>query len=388
MSTRRRFLTHVAAVGTSLAAIRAGAQDRSASVRQPLRILILGGTGHIGPYHVRAAVARGHHVSVFSRGITQADLPAGVEQLIGNRNGNLASISNRDWDAVFDLATFGPGWVRSLGEAIAHRTKHYTFVSTVSVYDQPEANDETNEDSPVLSYEGSTDPYSTVDHGKHYGALKALCEIEAERQFPARTAVLRPGFITGPDTTHGIFTFWAARVERRGEILAAGEPSTPVQYIDVRDMAEWVVDLAERRVTGTYNTASPVHSLSRVIEAANSSAATPPMVTWVPSGWLATQSGPGNWGTLLFWEINEGHITRMSNDQAVARGLRYRPLSTTLADTLAWYKQQPADTRAVLNAGFERDPDTGEFSQALVQWPVYLAREKEVLAAWHAEPAE
>jgi 2'-hydroxyisoflavone reductase len=350
-------------------------------------MLILGGTGNTGPYYVRAAVARGHDVSVFSRGITQSSLPAQVEYLVGDRNEDLTSIVDRDWDAVIDVATFGPGWVQSLGEAIRDRTKHYTFVSTLSVYENPSTNDLTDEDSAVLSYEGPADPYSIVENGEHYGALKALCEVESERQFPGRTAVLRPGFIAGPDETHGVLTFWAARGEMGGELLAAGEPSTPVQYIDVRDMAEWAVRLVERRVTGTYNAVSPIHDLDRVIGAASSAASTPPRVTWVPIEWLATQSGPGHWGTLRFWEMNEGHITRMSNARAVASGLTYRPVHTTLADTLAWYKQQPSAAQVVLNAGFEKDPRTGRFSQALVPWPEYLDREREVLAAWHAKQA-
>jgi 2'-hydroxyisoflavone reductase len=386
MSTRRDFLLRAAAVGASLVATRTGAQSGSAAAPDPLRILILGGTGNIGPYFVRAAVARGHHVSVFSRGITQAIFPANVERLIGDRSKDLASTTNRDWDAVIDVATFGPGWVRSLGEAIRDRTKHYTFVSTLSVYDNPSANNQTDEDSPVLSYGGSADPYSIEENAEHYGALKVLCEMEAQKQFAGRTVVLRPGFIAGPDETHGVLTFWAARGGMGGELLAAGEPSTPVQYIDVRDMAEWTVRLAERQVTGIYNAVSPIHDLARVIGAAVS-ASTPSGVTWVHSEWLATQRGPGNWGTLRFWEMNEGHITRMSNARAVASGLTCRPVRTTLADTLAWYRQQPAEAQAVLNAGFERDARTGRFAQALTRWPAYLDREREVLAAWHAERA-
>src|SRR5688572_4429111 len=168
MSTRREFLSRALTIGASLAAARAGAQASSST---PLRVLILGGTGNIGPYHVRAAVARGHHVSVFSRGVTSADLPAGVERLIGDRNGNLGSIENRDWDAVIDLATYGPGWVRTLGEVVRDRTQHYVFVSTVSVYDDPASNAETNEDSRVFTYEGAVDPYSLVNDDKNYGAL-------------------------------------------------------------------------------------------------------------------------------------------------------------------------------------------------------------------------
>jgi nucleoside-diphosphate-sugar epimerase len=367
-----------------LAAARAGAQANSSA---PLRVLILGGTGNIGPYHVRAAVARGHRVAVFSRGATQADLPAGVERLIGDRNADLASIENRDWDAVIDIATYGPGWVRSLGEALRHRTRHYTFISTISVYDDPAANGETTENSPVLVYDGSADPYSIVTEDEHYGALKILCEKEAQQQFPGRTAVLRLGFVAGPDETHGVLSYWAARGKMGGEILAAGDRSTPVQYIDVRDLAEWVVRLAEGNVTGTFNVLSPSHGLAEVIESAASAAPEPARITWVPTVWLAAQASPETWGTLLFWKINEGVLTRISNARATANGLTFRSLGTTLADTLAWYERQSEVSRSTLNAGFRRDPTSGDFVQVRLPWPDFLARERETLAAWHAERA-
>ena len=382
MSTRRAFLSRALAIAASLSAARASAQADAAT---PLRILILGGTGNIGPYHVRAAVARGHHVAVFSRGATSADLPAGVERLIGDRNGNLASIENRDWDAVIDIATYGPGWVRSLGEALRQRTRHYTFISTISVYDDPAANAETNEDSPVLAYEGSADPYSIITDDEHYGALKILCEREAQRQFPGRAALLRLGFVAGPDETHGVLSYWAARGRMGGEILAAGERSTPVQYIDVRDLAEWAVRLAEGNVTGTFNVVSPRHRLDEVIESAASPAPKPTRITWVPTEWLAAQPNPETWGTLLFWQTNEGLLTRISNARAIASGLTFRTPRTTLADTLTWYERQPEADRSTLNAGFRRDPDSGDFVQVRMPWPDFLMREKETLAAWHAQ---
>jgi 2'-hydroxyisoflavone reductase len=385
MSTRREFLSQTLAAGASLAASRARAQPGS---RTPLRLLILGGTGNIGPYHVRAAVARGHLVSVFSRGVTAVELPDGVEQLIGDRNGNLASIANRDWDAVIDLATYGPGWVRSLGEVVRDRTRHYTFVSTISVYDDPAGNRETDEDSRVLAYQGSADPYSIVTDDMHYGALKVLCEREAQKQFPDRTAVLRPGFIAGPDETHGVLSYWAARGKIGGEILAAGDPATPVQYIDVRDMAEWVVRLVEGKVTGVFNVVSRVHGLREVIESAASAASGTTRVTWVPAEWLAARADPGTWGTLLFWRMNEGLLTRIGNARAVASGLTFRSIGTTLADTLTWYERQPDASRSTLNTGFQRNPDTGDFVQVRMPWPDFLKREEETLAAWHAEQTQ
>jgi 2'-hydroxyisoflavone reductase len=305
--------------------------------------------------------------------------------LIGDRNGQLTSIENRDWDAVIDLATYGPGWVRSLGEAVGDRTQHYTFVSTISVYDDPASNGETNEDSRVLAYEGPVDPYSLVNDDENYGALKVLCEREAEKQFPGKTVILRPGFIGGPDETHGVLSYWAARGEIGGEILAGGESSTPVQYIDVRDMAEWVVRLVEGRVTGVFNVVSRTHALEEVVEAAASASADSTRITWVPAEWLSARTHPQTWGTLLFWKTNEGLLTRISNARAVANGLTFRPLRSTLADTLAWSKRQPEGNRSTLNAGFQRDPATGDFAQVRIPWSEFLERERETLAAWHAE---
>jgi len=146
MRSRREFL-RLAGCSPLLWGTMGAAQEESTVVSKPLRILVLGGTGAIGPFHVRAAVARGHRVAVFSRGRREADLPPGVERLVGDRNGDLQAIRNRDWDAVIDIAAYGPGWVRNLGAALGERVRHYTFISTVSVYDKPEANSITREDS-------------------------------------------------------------------------------------------------------------------------------------------------------------------------------------------------------------------------------------------------
>jgi 2'-hydroxyisoflavone reductase len=146
---------------------------------------MLGGTGYIGPRYVRAAVERGHNVTIFNRGKGHADLPEMVERLVGDREGDLQAIQNRDWDEVVDLGTFRPAWVRSVGEALKDRVKHYTFIS-LAVYDDSTGSDKTTEESPILEYQGNADPYSvtTLTARHDYGALKVLCEREAERQFP------------------------------------------------------------------------------------------------------------------------------------------------------------------------------------------------------------
>lgn len=361
-----------------------GAAEQSRTAFKGLRILILGGTGNIGPYHVRAAVQRGHHVSVFSRGRTAADLPASVERLSGDRSGDLSSLEGRDWDAVLDIATFGPSWVRTLGEALRGRVGHYTFISTVSVYDNPAANRLTDETSRVLVYDGKADPYSNIEgESPDYGALKVLCEREAEKQFPARTLVVRPGYIAGPGDTHAPLPYWVQRMQRGGEVLAAGDPSTPVQFIDVRDLAEWIVRMIERRGTGLYNAVGPVPptDVLHVIDAARSTAAPPPRVTWVPSSWLATQKDRGLFGGLLFWEINRGALSGISNARALAQGLTTRSVKATLADTWRFLQTQPPP--AQVTAGY-RPKAGGGFERVQLPWPEYLQREKAVLAAWHA----
>jgi 2'-hydroxyisoflavone reductase len=387
MSSRREFLALVVAAGSTqaLAATHSDAPKESSPNSKPLRFLILGGTGNIGPYHVRAAVARGHHVSVFSRGHSAAELPAEVERLIGDRNGDLSSIRGRDWDAILDIATFGPSWVRTLGEAMKGRARHYTFISTVSVYDNPAANTITDETSRTLIYHGSANPYSVINtEGSDYGALKVLCEREAERQFPAHTLVVRPGYIAGPGDTHAPLPYWALRMQRGGEVLAAGDPSTPIQFIDVRDLAQWIVRMIEKRGTGIYNAVGPepATDLAHVIDAARNTVPVPPTVTWVPRSWLSVQKDRELFDGLLFWEFNKGALSGISNARALTQGLTTRPVGVTLADTSGWLQKQPTQTEIL--TGF-RPKAGGGFEPVRMAWPEYLGREKALLAAWHAQ---
>lgn len=385
MSTRRDVLAQVVSMGGALAF---GADPAAGTGRSmapgPLRILILGGTGNIGPYHVSAALARGHRVSVFSRGLSEAHLPAGVERLIGDRNGDLKSIRNRDWDAVIDIATFGPGWVRTLGRALSGRVRHYTFISTISVYDDAPANAITDETSKVLAYHGSKDPYSITAEGPDYGAVKVLCEEEAEKQFPGRAFIVRPGYIGGPGDTHDVLVYWPLRMQHGGEALAAGNPSTAVQFIDVRDMAAWIVRTIERSGTGVYNAIGPAApaTVGDVVEAARQSASAPAKVTWVPSSWLSAQKGREAFSTLLFWEFNTGYLTRISNARALAQGLTTRALSVTLSDTLRWYRTgHPQDE---LVTGPRPKANGSGFERGHLSWASYLDRERAMITAWRA----
>lgn len=228
----------------------------------PLRILILGGTGFIGPHHVAYALARGHTVTVFNRGRQPTVLPDSVEELIGDRNGDLKALEGREWDVVLDLPTTLPKWVRDVGAVLRDRTSHYTFISTLGVnadFDR----DSLTEDGPVQQYRGAEDPFSLTQlDAQYYGPLKAISEQEAERQFPGRTLIVRPGLIVGPRDPTDRFSYWPIRMERGGEVLAPGNPTDPVQLIDARDLAGWVVRNAEARTTGVYNLAGPAQTLT------------------------------------------------------------------------------------------------------------------------------
>jgi 2'-hydroxyisoflavone reductase len=262
------------------------------------------------------------------------------------------------------------------------------LISTVSVYDGPGSNPVTTETSRVLEYKGRQDPYAPVTHvGEHYGALKVLCEREAEKHFPGSTLVLRPGYIGGPGDSRAL-TYWAVRATKGGDVLASGEPSAPVQYIDVRDMAEWAIQLAERRVTGIFNAVGPVKPLDakRVVETAMATFSSRSRVSWVPADWLLAREKPELWGTLLFWTRSVGDIMRMSNERAVTHGLVTRPLSATLRDAAAWYGNLPSDQASTLTTGFMRRPD-GTWAAATSRWDEYLMEEKKVLEAWRARTA-
>lgn len=364
-------------------ATSASAPKDAIRASKPLRILILGGTGNIGPHFLRTALDRGHRVSVFiyrahkEKGL--AELSASVEPLLGDRNGDLSSIQNRDWDAVFDLATYVPNWVRTLGQALAGRVGHYSFISTLATYKFPGVTDEHSE---VLPYADSVDPYTlkTIPMGQ-YGPLKVLCEREAERQFPGKTFVARLGHPVGPNESMGALTYWVARMQQGGEVIAAGDPLTLVQLLDARDLAEWTLRMAESGTSGAFNTVGPALPLgwSEMIGAIRGAFSVPTKLTWVPIPWLLEQK-LGPFSSALFWPTEFGTPGgwRLNNEKARANGLTFRALNTTIADTLDWYNRLPAQRRKEVVMGFDDKNKALEDS---------MARERELLAAWHARRA-
>src|SRR5467141_3603654 len=294
-TTRRHFIKLSAGAGAGLGfGLRSTSVSAEKSVK-PLRILILGGTGFTGPYQVCYALSRGHKVTTFNRGKTHpGELPNQVEQLIGDRNGKLDALKNRQWDVVIDNPTTLPAWVRDAAQILKGNVDRYVFISTISVYG--EVKQGVDESAPLAKYEGA-DPYKETLEAmkasgyKTYGPLKALSEKEADKWFPGKALIIRPGLIVGPRDETDRFTYWPVRIDRGGEALAPGSPDDPVQFIDGHDLAEWTIRMAENRETGTYNATGPAKPLGiggmlDGIKAALKSNAT---FTWVTEDFLTRQ---------------------------------------------------------------------------------------------------
>jgi nucleoside-diphosphate-sugar epimerase len=373
-TTRRCFIKVSAAAG---GAFGLGIKSRILFAEKavtPLRILILGGTGFTGPYQVRYALSRGHKVTTFNRGKTHpGELPTEVEQLIGDRNGKLDALKGRQWDVVIDNPTTLPAWVRDAAQILKGNVERYVFISTISVYvDTSNGVDET---APLAKYDG-LDPYKETLEAmrasgyKTYGPLKALSEQEAEKWFPGKTLIIRPGLIVGPGDETDRFTYWPVRIDRGGEVLAPGNSNDPVQFIDARDLAEWTIRMVENRETGIYNATGPAKPLGigkmldEIKDAVNSTA----KFTWVPADFLKQQSVEA-WSNMPVWAGDELGLARTNTNRALAKGLTFRPLAETARDTLAWFKSLPQDRRSKIHAGLGSE------------------REAEVLAAWKKRKA-
>ncbi len=374
MGTNRRAvikLSGVALAGLAFRGLALGANTGKAP--KPLRILILGGTGFIGPHQVRYALSRGHAITVFNRGRQKADWPGPVEELLGDRNtGDLKSLQGRNWDVCIDNPTTLPFWVRDAGLALHDQVKQYIFISTISAY----ADDKTagaDETAPVAKYTGQ-DAMAETQETLHahpaelYGPLKAVSEHEAQKQFPGSATIVRPGLIAGPGDESDRFTYWPVRLSRGGEVLAPGDGSDPIQVIDVRDLAEWTIRLAESRTLGVFNATGPAKPMTmrEMLATIASSLQVNPTITWVSSQFLEAQNIEA-WSDMPVWVPAAGDSAgfgKRSIRRALKAGLTFRPLATTSVDTLAWFRQQPDARQAKLKAGLTPDRENA----ALVAW--------------------
>src|SRR6266480_4458366 len=368
-TTRRQFIKlSGSAAGAFALNIRSTTVFAEKPVK-PLRILILGGTGFTGPYQVRYALSRGHKITTLNRGKTHpGELPGEVEQLIGDRNGNLDALKDRQWDIVIDNPTTLPAWVRDAAQILKGNVERYVFISTISVYGEPK----TGPDETALTekYEG-TDPYKETLEAmksggyKTYGPLKALSEREAEKWFPGKALIIRPGLIVGPRDETDRFTYWPVRIDRDGEVLAPGSPDDPVQFIDARDLAEWTIRMVENRETGIYNATGPAKPLGvgGMLDEIKAALKSNARFTWVTEDFLTRQKVEP-WSDMPVWTGKDSGVARAKIDRALSKGLTFRPLDETARDTHACFQSDPQDRQSKMHAGLTPE------------------REAEVHAAW------
>jgi 2'-hydroxyisoflavone reductase len=343
-----------------------------------LNILIIGGTGFTGPQQVNYALARGHKVTLLNRNRTRPDLFKGqVEQLIGDLNADVSALSGKSFDAVLDIPTTFPAWVRNVAQYLKGRVKQYVFISTISVYADDSAawKDETDKTLPMPA---GVDPYdlTPANRSRYYGPLKAYSEQEVEKTYPGMALVIRPGLIVGPLDPSDRFTYWPVRIDRGGEVMAPGDPTDPVQFIDARDLAEWTIRMIEARATGVFNATGPAAPLSiaEMLYGIKAVTTTGAQFTWVPADFLRANKVSA-WSNMPVWVPPQGRpgFSQRSVANAVGKGLTFRPLSETALATLEWHKTRPAAEQQALADGKIAG--------------ISATREAEVLAAWKTKKA-
>jgi 2'-hydroxyisoflavone reductase len=413
-TTRREFLASAAAalaaaplIPSALAAV-----DSAVQVFKPLRILILGGTGFLGPACTDSAIARGHSVTHFNSGRTEerrrvvgrpSVVPSGVEQLYGNRDPNktaddrrnegkadapkdpnspkgLSQLEGKKWDAVIDTSGYFPRMVKASAQLLAPNVKQYVFISTSSVYASnsvPNA----DESAPLAILD---DP-ATEDMGKdfaNYGGGKVLCEKADEAAMPGRVTNLRPGFMVGPRDTSGRFIYWPVRASLGGTMAVPGSPADPIQLIDARDVADWIIHCIENQIVGIYNVTGPDKELTMrgMVEGVRKGVASGVSFAWVDNQFLeAHKVSQGQFPLYVPPTGDSAGFHRRSIARALARGLKFRPLPETAKATLAWYQSLPSEIQVGV---------APQFAKPANEEP-WLDKEKHMLESWakHAQDA-
>jgi 2'-hydroxyisoflavone reductase len=366
MSPSRRDFLRSAALASGALGLKRLPSAGPAAPRSELRVLILGGTNFIGPHIVKRLLERGHHVSVFNRGRTRpllfAELFDRVEHLEGDRNGDLASLAGKRWDAVIDNSGQRVEWARDSANLLRDAVRSYLYVSSTGVF-FPYRTTDIREDGPVrLADEPPREQPS-------YGVMKALSEIEVRKAIPAGAIIVRPTYIVGPGDSTDRFPYWPVRIARGGEILVPGKRSDPVQYIDVRDLAEFMVRLIETGTTGTFNIAGPRvrQTMEQFVYGVRAVTTAETTWTWIEDyDFLATE----RLTYAIPWLMPRGDnlgSAQINIERAIGAGLGFRPLATTVEEMLDWWHSDAVPPERRVNPRFVLTPE----------------REREILTAWH-----
>jgi 2'-hydroxyisoflavone reductase len=368
---RRQFIS-ASAAAAGLGAFPALFSAAVLPAQERLKILFLGGTGFLGPHTVQYAMDRGHEVTLFNRGKSNTELFPELEKIVGNRDPEidqgLSGLENRRWDAVIDTSGFVPRIVGASSSLLSENVGQYLFVSTICQYsDWMEGEPLRTEDWP----RGTLEDPATEDVRTNYCYLKAYCEMAAEEAMPGRVTQIRPGLIVGPRDNTDRFTYWPIRADRGGEMLAPGKPADLTQYIDVRDLAEFMVHCVEQNIADRFNLVRQPLPMGDFLESCVRVTGTGTELTWVPADFLTVHELEA-WQQVPMWADSDsalvGSLT-WSGEKALRAGLKIRPLEETIRDTVAWFKSLPEDRQAKLRAGI--DPE----------------KESAVLNAWHQSQA-
>jgi 2'-hydroxyisoflavone reductase len=323
-----------------------------------MKILVIGGTRFLGRNFVEIASKQGHELTLFNRGQTNPYLFPEIEKLEGDRDGDLAPLKGRTWDVVVDTCGYVPRIVAKSAELLAGSVGLYVFISTINVYANY-SKPGLNEDSPLATIEDESVEEVTDEA---YGPLKVLCERAVRQNFPKDSLIPRCGLIVGPHDPTDRFTYWPVRIQKGGEVLVPSPPHMQVQFIDVRDLAEFLLLLAERRTNGIFNTTGPADKLTMqdFLTKCSSEIGNQVSFTWV-SEELITGSDVGH---IPMWTPeNWRGIFQADCSKAINVGLSFRPLTETINDTLAWHATRPSDYD--LKVGLKPE------------------KEKELLKKWH-----
>ncbi len=364
-TTRRKFIQNSAgamgAIGamglgsaaTLSAAVGSSAVGPGSASSTSKKLLILGGTGFIGPHMVQTSLDRGHEVTIFNRGKTNTHLFPQVEKLVGDRDGQLDALKGRDWDAVIDNTGYVPRHVRDSADLLKGHVGRYLFTSTGSVYGFSQ--DAIDEDSPLQEI---THPDSE-DVGQHYGQLKVLCEQAVMVRYGSAGTIVRPHIVAGPGDTTDRYTYWPARIDQGGEVIVPGGTADPVQYIDVRDLSEFCLHLLAQDTTGIFNGAGPAYSqlsMQELIYAIRGVTSADVKFTWIDGEFLKGLDGdPVRFPMWIPPDSEMGGWAKISIARSVANGLTMRPLARTAYETLKWFKEQPQERRENIELNLERD---------------------------------
>ncbi len=332
------------------------------------KLLILGGTRFLGRHLAEQALAAGWQLTLLHRGQSGPGLFRQAQHLLADRNGDLGPLAQGEWDAVVDTSAYVPRHVRTVAQALVGRVGHYQLVSSISVYADVGAEGK-NENGALATV---PDPTVEAITGETYGGLKVLCEQAALAAFGApRCLITRPGLIVGPFDPTGRFSWWVQRLQRGGEVLAPGDPATPVQFIDARDLAAWMLLQAERATRGVFNLTGPAQTLTMgtFLETARNTLNPVAALSWVDEGFVLG-AGVAPWSDLPVWLPQaQAGLHRTAIERALATGLHCRPLVQTLQDTAQWLDSSPATA-----------PTTGGPARPAVG--LSPERETALLAAW------